>query len=276
MATGFFINYDTKRLSETRTIPGHDFVVLESFYFDGTLDEWVRAQSDDELTLATHVCVRVDGDEVEFAERGRFELSAAHGKALDTQFYLSDSVAGGSTSTPPTIQQGLFIPYSTTGVHINVWSKAIKGADSIEVSEFTALYNRITTLEYLLEEKIAFKTELVRATTQTTTINITQKCRLMIIYNQGVDRAASFASPIGAVVDALIRNVAEDAAATYVFSDAANAGDHAGGNISYTYVTDNLEPGVYADTGVTVSLTNAPSYSGTHRLTLVTLPPGED
>jgi hypothetical protein len=128
MATGFFINYDTKRLGQLVTQTAHGFVTGDiplPLYHDGT--DWVSAQSDDVSTLAEGVMVRyIDANTFEIGYEGVYDIGT-HSLTPNTQYYLSSSVAGDLTTTAPTIKQGILIPIDANNVMVSIWKQATNG-----------------------------------------------------------------------------------------------------------------------------------------------------
>jgi len=98
----------------------HGFVLLDAIYHNGT--SWVKAQADNADTLAEYVITEVvDVDNFVASKFGEVVITA-HGLTIGEHYFLSDSVAGGSTITEPSnFSSPLFYVEDANTVHIEVY-----------------------------------------------------------------------------------------------------------------------------------------------------------
>ena len=87
------------------TQSSHGLAVKDCIRHNGS--SWVKAQASSNSTLALGVVTAVaDSNTFTVAQSGRFELSS-HGLTVGQWYYLSDTSAGGLTTTEPAISQPL-------------------------------------------------------------------------------------------------------------------------------------------------------------------------
>lgn len=108
---------DSSALSFDKNQTAHGFAVADAIRTNGT--SWVKALADDADTLATHVVTTVtDVDNFSASQAGRVTITA-HGLTLGQFYFLSDSVAGGLTSTQPSVfSNPILIVEDVNTVHI--------------------------------------------------------------------------------------------------------------------------------------------------------------
>jgi hypothetical protein len=100
----------------TITVPAHPFAVGQAIGYNN--GSWIPAKADSADTLALGVVIEVvDQNTVKYALSGRFNIT--HGLAVDTWFYLSDTVLGGLTTTAPTIEQ--LVAVTDDSDHISIY-----------------------------------------------------------------------------------------------------------------------------------------------------------
>jgi len=103
----------------------HGFVALDAVYHDGI--SWVKAQADDAETLAQYLVVEVqDINNFTAASFGKFEI-IAHGKTPGEFYFLSESVAGGSSIAEATVYSApLFYVEDANNIHAFVYRPSMR------------------------------------------------------------------------------------------------------------------------------------------------------
>jgi len=104
----------------------HDFSALTPVYYsNGT---WEKAKADgDGSTVATHVVTEViDANTFKVANSGRIEI-VGHGLTPDEYYFTSESTAGDSTTTEPTISNPIFKVFDANQIDLFQWRPATSG-----------------------------------------------------------------------------------------------------------------------------------------------------
>lgn len=103
----------------------HGFALLEAIYHNGV--SWQKAQANDANTLAQYVVTEVaDADNFTAASFGKFEITG-HGKTPGEFYFLSDLVAGGSTTVDGEVFScPLFYVEDANNIHCFVYRPSFK------------------------------------------------------------------------------------------------------------------------------------------------------
>ena len=120
------------------TQTSHGFSVLDVIYSNtGT---WVKAKADNPETLGLGIVTEVvDGNTFKASLSGYYEATS-HGLTVDEFYYLSDTVAGGLTSTEPDNSQPVLYVVDSGNVLILPYRPS-----SIPVQGFTEITNAVGT-----------------------------------------------------------------------------------------------------------------------------------
>jgi len=102
--------------------------LLDAVYYDGS--DWQKAQADAASTLGTHIVTEVNGDYYTLTQAGRI-FSTGHGLTPGEYYFVSDSVAGGLTSTEPsTYSNPLVFVEDENIIHVLPFRPSINSAYS--------------------------------------------------------------------------------------------------------------------------------------------------
>jgi hypothetical protein len=117
--------------------PWYRFPDLTPVRFDNDIGLWVKALADDPDTLASGVCVIVDDLEFDLYAEGEVTITG-HGLTVGLPYYLSDTVEGELTTTPPAIIQQQLIPIDANTININM------AEPTTEVSPYVRTFSDLT------------------------------------------------------------------------------------------------------------------------------------
>ena len=94
-------NFEQAQVAFRVDVANHGLESGNAIYFDSTTMTWVKAQADDEATLADAVVLQVLPGAFTAVQRGRVRWPE-HGLTVGSVYYLDPSTAGALTTTKPT------------------------------------------------------------------------------------------------------------------------------------------------------------------------------
>lgn len=122
----------------------HGFTAGNVIYHNGT--NYVTAQSDSDATLAMAVVSSVvDVDNFGISAFGVTEIPS-HGFTVGEEYYLSDTIAGGVTTTEPSLSQPIFKVIDTNTIFINI-DRPMVPYDDTDVAKKNELSNFTSGLQ---------------------------------------------------------------------------------------------------------------------------------